>query len=102
MVINMFGVTSTTFLRTSRCMSWYVLLFYELFWCFVFVVLQYKTLMIPEENQTLSEFSNKNSWVPFVVPIISHILTYLYAALFKVSDQRISKITSIQVYRRVM
>ncbi len=98
---NLFLRTSTTFHRTTRCITLFLNIYLQMFWSSVFLAAIQSPLDRPDDFKHISEMVGEHMWVPFAAPTFAFILMYLFAVLFKVSDSRVLETRTFAQYKRL-
>lgn len=73
-----------------------------MFWNAVLISGHRDPLDRPEEVRKVSQMVSEESWVCFAAPLFTTVIIFLYAGLFKVSDERIAKSKSLSEYKKLM
>ncbi len=98
---NFFMRTNTTLLRTTRCITLFVSIYLQMFWSAAFIAATNSVLDHPDDFARVMQMIGNMMWIPFASPCFTMILLYLFAALFKVSDNRVLQTKTFDQYRRL-
>lgn len=102
MFTNLFMRTSTTYLRTTRCIMLFLSIYLNMFWSAAFLVSTQSPLDRPDDFKHVTDMVAEQMWLPFAAPSFSFILLYLFAVLFKVSDSRVLETKTFNQYKRLL
>jgi len=97
--LNLLFRTNNLFTRPARCFVMYSYAYIMLFWCAVFTSIVTNSLMNPENGKPISFLASKHTWIIFVAPILSSILLYLVAGVYKADEKRVGDCKTIDSYR---
>ena len=98
---NLFLRTSTTLHRTTRCLTLFLNIYLQMFWGAVFIAATQSPLDHPDDFSGVTKMMGDKMWLPFAAPGFSTLLLYLFAALFKVSDDRVLLTRTFEQYKRL-
>ncbi len=101
LLTNLIMWTNTTLSRTTRCLTLFLNLYLQMFWVATFIAATASPLDHPDDFKRVTDMMWDKAWLPFVAPGFSMILLYLFAALFKVSDDRVLLTRTFDQYRRL-
>ena len=94
--------TNVTFPRVTRCIMLFLNIYFQMFWCAVFIAGETDPLDRPEDDRYVSQMVTDQLWIPFTSPIFTMILLYLFGGLFKVSDNRVLRMKSFKKYQALL
>eukprot|EP00826_Nyctotherus_ovalis_P048005 TRINITY_DN5613_c0_g2_i1.p1 TRINITY_DN5613_c0_g2~~TRINITY_DN5613_c0_g2_i1.p1 ORF type:complete len:1340 (+),score=431.61 TRINITY_DN5613_c0_g2_i1:77-4096(+) len=102
LLLNLLFRNNNIYTRPARCFVMYSYVYIMLFWCAVLTSIVAKSLTNPENGKPVNFFASKHVWIIFVSPILSSILLYLVAGVFKVDEKRIHEGKTMKRYNEIM
>ena len=101
-LFNLLCVTSILFPRHARCTLLYMNIVLIWFWCAVIYNNSKDPLQIPEFDKQASNMAAEELWIPFMAPVGTMILMYIFAGFFRISDHRIKQVTDYDKFQEMM
>lgn len=98
LLLNLLFRTNNIFTRTVRCFSMYAYIYIMFFWCAVLTSIVAGSLRNPENGKPMSFIASQHIWIIFIAPILTSILHYLVAGVYKVDEGRIREGKTMQRY----
>jgi len=102
LLLNIIRETSTSFSRIARTFVLYSYIYFLMFWSASLIASCSMRLTHPEDEKDVIFLVSSNVWIMFVSPILSSIMVYLVAGMFKVNEKRIRDAITVAKYQQVM
>lgn len=99
LICNTFTTTSLTSLRSTRAALFCTQILTSMFWISVLLTLSNKPLNQPDEPTGFYAISTYNLWIPFITPILTEFLMYMYCGITFVSAFRVVQSRNIITLR---
>eukprot|EP00831_Metopus_contortus_P074432 TRINITY_DN679_c0_g1_i2.p1 TRINITY_DN679_c0_g1~~TRINITY_DN679_c0_g1_i2.p1 ORF type:complete len:268 (+),score=35.85 TRINITY_DN679_c0_g1_i2:3-806(+) len=100
-LINTILRSNSLYTRPTRCILFFIQIFFYLFWSSVLISGQMEALDHPEKRKEISNIVAENLWMPVVIPIFIAFIMYIFAGMFKLRESKIFSCKSMSQYRRI-
>eukprot|EP01022_Parablepharisma_sp_SALTPOND_P032964 TRINITY_DN87968_c2_g1_i1.p1 TRINITY_DN87968_c2_g1~~TRINITY_DN87968_c2_g1_i1.p1 ORF type:complete len:2564 (+),score=195.91 TRINITY_DN87968_c2_g1_i1:1053-8744(+) len=102
MILNICTRSNTVFTRPARCFIFFTSIYFAMFWCAILLATSTPILDHPEEIKGVPSLLIDNLWIIFTSPIVSCIVLYLVAGVFKVNEALVQETKTSVKYKHVM
>ena len=102
LLLNLIFRNNNIYTRPARCFVMFCYFYLMMFWSAVFTSTVTDVLISPEKHKNIQFLAEDTVWILFVSPILSSILLYLIAGVYKVDEGRIRDAKTALRYKQVM